>query len=260
MTLTRLDRIWWGLVGVAVTLVGMEAVARAGVAGTATNLPLPSALAVEVPRLLQDGGFLGDVAFTMATWFLGMALAGVVGILGGLLLGRSRRLSRLVSVPLEFLRPLPSVAIGPLLLLVAGPGLRSHALTVAYSAVWPVLFNVLYGVRSVDVVRLNTARVLGWSSWQTARRVHLPSTAPFAMTGLRIAASIALIVTISVELLIGSGNGVGGFILRTSTGGGALQTTYAATLIGGLLGLAVSAVLQLFQTRRYGWATQMPDL
>jgi NitT/TauT family transport system permease protein len=184
-----------------------------------------------------------------------MALAAIVGTLGGLALGTSRLLERAISIPIEFLRPLPSVAVGPLLLLFVGSGLKANALTVAYAAVWPILFNVLYGVRSVDRTRLDTARILRWSPLATTRRVRLPSTAPFALTGLRVAASIGLIVTISVELLIGAGEGLGGFILRTSAGGGQLQTTYAATFIGGLLGWSVSSLLQWVQTHRYAWAT-----
>lgn len=250
------ERTIWGVVGIITTALLMEAVARSGIAGPIHNLPLPTAMAGEVVDLLQDPGFRGDVVFTVTTWVLGMALAAVTGVLGGLALGTSPVLERAVTIPVEFLRPLPSVAIGPLLLLFVGSGLQANALTVAYAAVWPVLFNVLYGVRSVDPTRLDTARILRWSRLETARRVRLPSTAPFALTGLRVAASIGLIVTISVELLIGSGEGIGGFILRTSAGGGALQTTYAATLIGGVIGWAVSSVLLWIHVRRYRWAVQ----
>lgn len=258
--LSSRDRLLWGIFGIALTVVGLELLARSGVAGAPENLPMPSRLGGELVSLFSDGEFRSDVLFTVSTWFAGLAIASVVGIVAGLILGSAPGIERATTLLIELMRPLPSVAIGPLLVLFLGSGLETNALTVAYASVWPILFNVLYATRSVDPVRLQTARVLGWSRLKTAWRVRIPSTAPFALTGIRIAASIGLIVTVSVELLIGGNKGIGGFILRTSSAGANLQATYAATFVGGVLGLLASMGLQAIHDRRYAWSKEVADV
>src|SRR5690606_26463328 len=104
---------------------------------------------------------------------------------------------------------IPSVALIPLAILILGQGTDMKVALVIYASVWPILFNTIYGVRDVDPVAKETARTFRLNRFGVLTRVSLPWAAPFAATGIRISAAIALIVTISAELLAGSASGIG---------------------------------------------------
>jgi NitT/TauT family transport system permease protein len=84
-------------------------------------------------------------------------------------------------------------------------------------------------------------------------QVRLPAALPFMFTGIRVAASIGLIVAVSAELLFGAGNGIGGYILLASTSASNLDAVYAATLIAGVLGVLVSGAFAVLDKVAFGW-------
>src|SRR3546814_6830679 len=109
---------------------------------------------------------------------------------------------------------------------------------VVFAAVWPIIFNTLYGVHDVDPYAKDMARTFGIGGWGIVRRIVVPSAAPFVMTGIRIASSIALIVVITVELIAGGAEGIGAFISRERAYGdaGSYLAVLAATVPAGVLG------------------------
>jgi NitT/TauT family transport system permease protein len=250
--LPQRQRILLGCVGLLGTAALGELLLRTGVV-SAVGLALPSVVMAEAARLLGDSAFLDAVSFTLREWALGVGLAAVVGTVLGGLMGASRTVAVMFELPVEILRPLPSIAIGPVLVLLFGSGMLPNSLTVAVATVWPILFNAMYGVQSVDKTAVQTAKTLRMSRWTIATKVRLPAALPFVFTGLRVSASIGLIVAVSVELLIGAGNGIGGFILVNSTSGANLDVVYAATLIGGILGVVISLVLAGVERLAFPW-------
>jgi NitT/TauT family transport system permease protein len=245
-------RIILGIVGIIVPIVLWELVVLSGlVAGT--GVPTPSLIVQEVSVLLQSPSFWVEISFTLQQWMLALALATVLGTVLGLVMGAFDWGYRLFEIPVEVLRPLPSIAVGPILLLVLGAGLLPMALTVMGACLWPILFNTIYGVQSTDRVSLDTARTLRMSPLESLVRVRLPSALPFVFTGIRVAASIGLIVAVSVELLIGNGKGIGGYILLISTSPDSLQQVYAATLIAGIIGLMFAGLLAAVDRFAFAW-------
>ena len=79
----------------------------------------------------------------------------------GILIGSSRWAYRALRVPIEFLRPIPSVALIPLAVLVYGTGLQSKVFLAAFASFWPMLIQTIYGVQDVDPVATDTARSFG---------------------------------------------------------------------------------------------------
>ncbi len=231
------QRIAYGCAGTVGMVAVAELLVRSGLVHVA-GVPAPSEVLAQAARLVVDATFQTGILQTLDAWAFGMLIAIVLGVALGALMGSSRTMDRLAQLTVELIRPLPSVAIGPLLVLILGPGLLPEAWTVAFAAVWPILFNTMYGFRAVDRVAVETARGYRLKPWQIALRVKLPSAAPFAMTGIRVSAAIAMIVAISVEIVIGNGRGIGGYVLLVSAGGADLNAVYGATLIGGILGLA----------------------
>lgn len=216
-------------------------------------LPPASRILATTASLLLDPAFLAHVAATLAAWGIGLALAAFVAIPLGALLGSSRRGHLATIAAVELMRPIPSVALIPPAILLLGRGLDMKVALVAYASAWPILVNTITGVRAVDPVARDTARAYGLGRVATLWRVSLPSAAPFAFTGLRISAAIALIVAVSAELIAGGGLGIGTWMLGVSQAGVPRELVYAGIVVSGLLGLAINGVLVVVDRRWFAW-------
>ena len=118
-------------------------------------------------------------------------------------IGSSRRGYQMLRLPIEFLRPIPSVALIPLAVLVFGTRFPNKLFLVTFACVWPLLFQAIYGVQDVDPVAVDTARAFGFGRFRRLVLIVLPSSAPYIATGLRIASSVALILAVTSELVVG---------------------------------------------------------
>ncbi len=241
-----------GAIGVLALVLVLELLSRTGIVPT-TLLPSPSQVLVQLGVIMTDPVFLGDIASTISAWAIGLALASLVGVTAGLVLGSSRWVYEASSALIEFLRPIPAVALVPLAILVFGTGTTMKFMLVLYAALWPILLNTLYGARELDPVTHETAKTFRLTWWQTLTKVFLPHAAPFAFTGIRISASIALIVTVSAELLAGTATGIGSFILAVQSGGGSTAQVFAGTIVAGVLGVLVNAALKSVESVLFSW-------
>jgi NitT/TauT family transport system permease protein len=247
------DRKWAsGLAGVIAflllaELIGATAISRA-------VLPLMSTVVVQSAELLGNTKFLVDLAATLEAWAIGMAITVVVGVPVGLVLGSVPVVRSATRAIVEFLRPIPAVALIPLVALVIGPGLRMDLTLIVYAAIWPVLFNTIYGLDDVDPVAKDTLRAFGFGRLAVIRRVSLPAAAPFIATGIRIASSIAIILNISTGIITGriDGDGIGAFIADAYTAG-TNDPALAAAFLTGFLGLALNALLLWGERRILPW-------
>lgn len=240
-----------GVVGVVAVAAVAELLMRTVL--TKEGLPVPSNVVASLGDLFADGEFWAAVGFTLAEWLLALLMAAVVGVLVGAAMGASKAAMITFSLPVEAFRVLPSIALGPILVLLLGNGMLPLSITVALACVWPILLNTMYGVKGADTTAIQTAESFGLSRSQVVRRVILPSALPFAFTGVRVAASIGLIVAVSAELLVGGGNGIGGYILFNSANATNLDLVYAATLVAGVVGVLVSLVLTAIDAKVFDW-------
>jgi NitT/TauT family transport system permease protein len=243
-----------GLAGIAAFLLAAEVFGRTGVISPAV-LPPASTVLARAAGLAAEPRFLADVAATLEAWALGLAIAVAVAVPAGVVLGSLPGVRAATRAVVEFLRPVPSVALILLVGLVLGPGLRMNVTLIVYAAVWPVLFNTIYGLDDTDPVAKETLRAFGFGRRAVIRFVSLPSAAPFIATGIRLASSIAIILNISTGFLTGriSGSGIGAFIADANTGAGNTALVLAAALWTGLLGLALNAALVGAQRRLLPW-------
>jgi NitT/TauT family transport system permease protein len=230
----------------------VEAASRTELVSSA-SLPPASAILGRTVGLLSDPAFLAHVAGTLAAWAIGLALAALIAVPAGLALGASRRGHTAASAVIELLRPIPSVALIPLVILALGRGLDMKVALVTYAATWPILVNTLAGVHGVDRVTIETGRVYGLPDRDLLRRVLLPAAAPFAYTGVRISAAIALVAAVGAELLAGGGTGIGTWMLSVSQAGVPRDVLYAGIVVTGLLGLAIDVTLVAGERRLFAW-------
>jgi NitT/TauT family transport system permease protein len=218
-----------------------------------TIFPPPSAILVNAVQLATNGSFIASIGSTMGAWAIAMAIAVVIAVPVGLLLGTVRWAERALLPLIEFLRPFPAVVLIPLVLLIVQDDTKTEVLIIVYAAVWPVLINTIYGVQGVNQLAKDTLRSFGFGPLSIARRVSLPSAAPFAATGVRIAASVAFVVAVAVGL-IGSGlNGIGAFTLAEEGGTGDIAILIAVAIWAGLIGLAINAFFAGAERLAFRW-------
>jgi NitT/TauT family transport system permease protein len=250
--LTRTGRRVRGLAGLAVIAAASEIIGRSGIVSR-DYLPPASSIIARAVGLLGDTGFLANVGSTLRAWALGLAIAVAGGVLLGLVLGSVPVLNTAVRAIVEFLRPIPSVALIPLVSLILGTGLRTETTLIVYAAAWPVLFNTIYGLQDVDPVAKDTLRAFGFGRLAVIRLVSLPSAAPFIATGIRLAAAIALILAVGTEILSGFGQGLGVFIAQAQQSIDGTTDVLAGTVWAGGLGLIINTVLVLGERRLFRW-------
>jgi len=239
-----------GLAGILGFLATWELVPRLGLID-AKYLPPASEVVMALVRDLGLTAFWVSVGETMKAWFLGLVLAIVLAVVLGFVIGSSTFLRRATNSTVEFLRPIPSVALIPLAVLLFGVKLESSLMLITYAAFWQVLIQVLYGVADVDMVANNTAKTYGLGPLARIRYVVFPTALPYLMTGVRLAATVALVLAITAELVIGS-PGLGREIALAQSGG-AISGMYALVLATGLIGVVINALMRLIEKKTLSW-------
>jgi len=239
-----------GLLGSLSVVVVFEVLPRSGGVDPA-YLPPASSMASALGDLVAEGDFWTAVGQTIRGWALGLSLAMLIGVAGGVLIGSVPVLKSLTASTIEFLRPIPSVALIPLVVLIYGSRPQSALILVVYAATWQVLVQVLYGVLDVDPVARDTARSYRFSRWSIVRTVIWPTALPYVVTGFRLAAAVSLILEITAELVIGV-PGLGRSI-GVAQSSGAVEETYALVIVVGLIGVAVNLVARTVERRVLRW-------
>ena len=239
-----------GILGIIGFLATWELIPRLGLIDERF---LPPASEVRAALVVDLGltAFWVAVGETMKAWFLGLLMAVAAAVLLGFIIGSSDFLRKATNSTIEFLRPIPSVALIPLAVLLFGVKIESSLLLIVYASFWQVLIQVLYGVADVDMVANNTARTYGLGRMARIRYVVFPTALPYLMTGVRLAAAVALVLAITAELVIGS-PGLGREIALAQSGG-AISGMYALVLATGLIGVLINMLMRQIEKRILGW-------
>lgn len=239
-----------GLAGLAGLVAVLEVLPHTGLV-SADYLPPASETVRALWHLLAEQTFWTALGDTLTGWGLGLAISVVAGVVAGLVIGSVPVLRAVTASTIEFLRPIPSVALIPIAVLLYGADLRSKLLLVVYASFWQVLVQVLAGIQDVDPVADDTARSYHLGTWGRLRHVMWPTALPYVMTGVRLAATVALILAVTAELVIGA-PGLGQEIAVAQTSG-AVPQVYALVLVTGLLGVAVNLVARAVERRALHW-------
>ena len=215
----------------------------------------PSAALKSFVGLVADGSLLQATAFTLGSAALGLLVATLLGVSIGVLLGLSRSAAAWSELSVEMLRPVPSVALIPLAMLVFGFGLRMEVAVVAFAAFWPMLLLTQAAVRQVDPRLLEVSRVLELGPWDRALKIVLPACVPRLFVALRLGVAIALVVAVTVEIAANP-NGMGYAMMIAQQ---SLDPAQMLAWLGwiGVVGFAVNAgalALQQRVARRMGAA------
>lgn len=238
------------VIGLTIALGGWHFALTMGLV-PAGSLPGPA----EVVRQLLE--MLGERSVWIALWqtlrsaVVGLSIAVAIGVVLGTAIGRLRFVDDSVRLLVQFLRPIPPIALLPLMLLLLGPSEAMKVVLVVWGCIWPILLQTADGVRSIEPLALQVARSYRISRVRTWRSVVIPAMAPYVMTGLRVSASVSLLVAVMAEL-IGGARGIGKMTANASLVG---QTprVYGYVVIAGVLGIAVNFVLGRLERRVLFW-------
>lgn len=215
--------------------------------------PLPSTVLGSVASLTGTGAFWSSFGSTLSAWAQAMVVTIVLGVGLGLILGSFPAVQQALTMVIEFLRPVPSVVLVPTILLMVADPMRTQVVVIVFAAIWPVLINTIAGVRNVDPVAAATLRSFGFGPLSVALLVALPSAAPFIVTGIRIAASLAFVVAIAVELVGAGVPGLGSYASLTESGTVDIAPLLALAVWSGIFGLAINGVFAAVDRLAFRW-------
>jgi NitT/TauT family transport system permease protein len=222
------------------------------------SLAPPSAIARALVEALHDGSILIATRDTLASSLGGLAIGGAIGLALGIALGLSKPLNRLMEVTIEAIRPIPSIALLPIALIALGFGYRMEILVVAFACLWPVLILSRAAVGGVEPRLLEVSRALRLTPWDRVAKIVVPAALPRIFVAFRLAAAIALIVAVTVEIAINP-IGLGAGMMAAQQGLRAdLMLAYLVWI--GALGVLVNAGLLFAQNRMFGRAALAGDI
>jgi ABC-type nitrate/sulfonate/bicarbonate transport system permease component len=209
----------------------------------------------EILTALKDEWFgprlLDDVVPSVLRLLAGFAVAIVIAISLGVLIGTSRTVRGMLEPVLEFFRAIPPPVLVPIFILLFGIGDGMKVIVIAFGCMWPILLNTVEGVRAVDSVLSDTARVYRITGSARLRKLVLPSASPQIYAGLRQGLSVAIILMVISELFAAS-NGLG-FAVVQAQRSFAIPETWAGMLMLGLLGFLLAMLFKVVENRQLAW-------
>lgn len=213
--------------------------------------PAPSVIGRTALEMAADGRLWLHTRATAIRVVLGVLAGGVPALVLGLMMGRSRRLTRMVNPILAAIHPIPKIAIFPLIMVFLGLGEASKIFIAALGAFFPILINATAGVRQINPVLLEVAHNYGTPRWKLYTRVILPGSLPSVLAGLLLALNLTLLLTVAVEIVVGR-EGLGSVIwyawqtLRT-------EETYVALVVLMVLGVFFDGAVRLLRRWLIPW-------
>jgi NitT/TauT family transport system permease protein len=184
---------------------------------------------------------------------LSFLISVAVGVPIGLAMGFVPRVYRSLEFLVDFFRSIPPIALYPLFLLILGLGEQSKLGVPIYGCVLVIAVNSVYGVLNVPGIRRLVGTVYGFSDWQVFCKIVVPDSLPQVFVGMRTALSLALVLTVVVEMFFGSENGLGKKIYDYQLVFDSPKM-YAAIIVTGLVGYGLNKGFMLVERKLIHWA------
>ena len=221
------------------------------------SLAPPSAIAAALVEAFQDGSMLTATRDTLISAFAGLSIGGAVGLAFGIALGIFHIFDRLMEVTIEAIRPIPSIALLPIALIALGFGYRMEITIVAFACVWPILILTRAAVGGIEPRLIEVSRALRLSPADRVRKIIIPAALPRIFLAFRLAAGIALIVAVTVEIAI---NPIGlGAAIMTAQQALRPDLMLAYLFWIGLIGYLLNTGLMVAQRHLFGRAALVGD-
>jgi ABC-type nitrate/sulfonate/bicarbonate transport system permease component len=214
-------------------------------------LPTPGVIAGTFGDVWNAERLRTDALPSVVRLLAGFALAGVLGVALGVLIGSSPKLRAFSEPVLEFFRAIPPPVLVPVLILFAGIDSTMKIAVIVSGCIWPILLNTVEGVRAVDPVLADTCRSYGIGGTTRLRTLVLRSASPQIMAGLRQALSIAIILMVISEMFAAS-SGLGFTIVQFQRSF-AIPEMWTGIVLLGLLGFTLAMAFGVVERRVLSW-------
>jgi ABC-type nitrate/sulfonate/bicarbonate transport system permease component len=215
------------------------------------NLPPLTQIAASFVSGLRSGELLRVFGSSLHIMGIGYVLGTLAAVIIGSLMANQRPVNAVLDPIVELLRPIPIPAIVPPLILLLGIDDALKIFVVAFSAFFPILLNTIGGARAVDPVAVDVARTLRVGRLRIVRSVIVPASLPYILAGMRTSLSLALIITVTAEMIAGS-SGIGYYLLLMQY---SMRTSdmYAAIFLLAALGYALNRSFLFVERRLLHW-------
>ena len=254
------DDFWRGIVSILAFLIFWEAGSRShawfGFAFPwVSQIPPPSAVLVELFKLVQEPSFWMSAFLSTLRVFEGFFAAMLIGIPLGLAMAVSGTFYGVTFPVFEVLRPIPPLAWVPASIIFWPTQELSIAFVTFLGAFFTIVINVIGGAQAIDVRYFQAARSMGSSTWDVFRRIILPATLPSIVVGATVGVGITWAVVVAAEMISGggssgSGGGLGFFIWNSYVGGSYTQ------IVAGMISIGIAGYLSSAALRKIGkWMT-----
>jgi ABC-type nitrate/sulfonate/bicarbonate transport system permease component len=218
-------------------------------------LPGPIDIGQAFVKLFQDGEIWLDIATSGQEIIVGYGMAMVIGLVLGLLMGWYTRFQYAMDPFVNFFYSTPRIVLIPLFIIWFGIDMPSKVAVIFLGALFPIIINTMAGVRNTEAALLRVARSFGASDALIFRRVVLPGSVPFILTGFRLGVGHALTGVVVGEL-IAARHGVGQLI---AIAGQTFQTPklFAGVILIAGTGMILTTILQRVENRFQSWRPQI---
>ena len=240
-----------GLVLPLLLIVVWEIIFRAKIANP-VFLPSVGAVVAQGERLISSGDLWVGLQASMARYFAGLAIGGLLGVGIGLALGMSRLAERMFLPTFDALKQVSPFALIPLLSF--GFGLREPAKIafIVFTCVFPILINTYEGVRSVSIDYLEVGRAYRFNLPQLLGKIVLPAASPAIFRGLHLGVFFSWLGTVGAEYFFVAGAGVGNIIIdgRNSS---QMDLVLFGVFVVGLIGYLLNQIITMVERRALHW-------
>jgi len=213
--------------------------------------PGPKETLIALVNLL-GGDLVKDILATLSRTMQSFALATIIGVPLGLLLGKAENAYRSIEFIIDFFRSTPATALFPLFLLVFGIADASKIAAATFGGLLIILFNTAYGVINSKKIRILAARLAGASRWQIFRWIVFWESLPQTFVGLRNAISLTLTIVVVTEMFVGTNVGIGRRIIDFQVVFN-IPAMYAAIIAAGMMGYLLNYCLRAIEQRLVHW-------
>jgi ABC-type nitrate/sulfonate/bicarbonate transport system permease component len=217
-------------------------------------LPSPYDILVAARALSASGALWNDIAMSTLRVVGGVALAAPFGIVLGLAVARVKWFEYLVEPLVEVLRPVPTLALLPMIILWFGIGENSKVLFIAYSCFFVMFTSVVVGVRNIDYVLLRAGQSLGLNWWQQQKYIVIPAIMPDIALGLRLSLSVGFLMIVAAEF-VAADSGLG-YLINYSRAWFRVGDMLVGAICISILGVASTYALLAVEKVAFPWKTE----
>jgi NitT/TauT family transport system permease protein len=207
--------------------------------------------------LLTTGELYKHISISVVRSAKGFGLAIAIGIPLGVLIGWNDAFAKNVDPLLQLFRQTSSLALLPAFILFLGIGETTKTVIIFWGSLWPILMNTIAGVRNTPPLLIKMSRSLGESQFGLIRKIILPSASPFIFTGLKLSASLSLVLLTAAEM-VGANTGIG-YLVLYSQQIFRVANVYASIVTIAIMGLLLNYVINRIEQHALYWREEMPE-